>query len=53
MTGVRNVSRAAADPVHEDAEGWWFRDETWADRLGPCPSEAAARERLKDYARQL
>lgn len=51
--GARYASPDPADPVHEDAGGWWFWDETWADRHGPYPSEGEARTALKDYARQL
>jgi co-chaperonin GroES (HSP10) len=41
------------DPVHEDKDGWWFWDETWADREGPFVGEKEAREALADYAREL
>lgn len=42
-----------SDTIHNDAEGWWFWDETWADRQGPYPTEGRARKRLKDYAEYL
>lgn len=38
------------DPVHEDDEGWWFYDETWADRIGPFSTEGEARCHLGKYA---
>ena len=41
------------DPVFNDDEGWWFCDETWADRLGPFDSEKQARDKLKDYVKRL
>ena len=41
------------DPVFNDDEGWWFWDETWADRLGPFDSEKQARDKLKDYVKRL
>ena len=41
------------DPVHEDSEGWWFWDETWADRLGPFDTEEEARVALDKYAHSL
>jgi hypothetical protein len=43
----------APDPVHCDAEGWWFWDETWANRFGPYETESIAEERCYEYARGL
>ena len=42
-----------SDPVHFDAQGWWFWNEVWADRLGPYESEAECVAALKAYAEQL
>lgn len=41
------------DPVEEEVDGWWFWDETWADRIGPFSSEKIAREALDKYCRYL
>lgn len=43
----------AQDPVHQEADGWYFYDETWADRQGPFPSEAITRVELKKYGEWL
>ena len=37
------------DPVHKDDNGWYFWDETWADKFGPYPTEELARETLAHY----
>ncbi len=37
------------DPVHQDDAGWWFYDETWADRHGPYACEKTARRELYAY----
>ena len=38
------------DPVHHDEdEGWFFWEETWADRQGPYPTEEIARKELARY----
>ena len=37
------------DPIHKDAEGWWFYDETWSDRVGPFSSQEEARAALGRY----
>lgn len=39
-----------ANPIHQDAEGWWFWDETWADRHGPYPTARRAKNELSRYA---
>ena len=41
------------DPVEEDVTGWWFWDETWADRFGPYKNEEDVREALSMYSRYL
>ena len=41
------------DSVEEDVTGWWFWDETWADRIGPYKSEEDAREALELYCKYL
>lgn len=46
-------SGTSRDPVHEEKGQWYFWDETWADRLGPYPTEAIARSMLKGYAANL
>jgi hypothetical protein len=42
-----------SDPIHEENGQWFFWDETWADRLGPYPTEARARQRLEQYCHFL
>lgn len=37
------------DPVHKEKDGWYFWDETWADRIGPYTTEEEAREQLEKY----
>lgn len=39
------------DPVEQDTDGWYFWDETWADRHGPFDSEEKAREALDHYCK--
>lgn len=41
------------DPVHQDAAGWWFYDETWADRHGPFPDREKAEQELESYVETL
>jgi hypothetical protein len=46
------------DPVHVHKDGfgqvgWYFWDETWADRIGPYETEEEAREKLAKYCIQL
>lgn len=41
------------DPVHKENGGWYFWDETGADRVGPFDSEVQARDALKAYCEQL
>ena len=41
------------DPVHHDEGGWWFWDETEANRLGPFVDEVAARKALAAYCEWL
>ena len=43
----------AKDPVHQDWSGWWFWDETWADRTGPFLFEADCREAMRFYVISL
>jgi hypothetical protein len=39
------------DPIHQDTQGgWYFWDETWADRIGPFQSRDIAERALKDYS---
>lgn len=33
--------------------GWYFWCETWADRIGPFPSESKAREEMDRYCREV
>lgn len=33
--------------------GWYFWTETWADRIGPFPTEAEATKACRAYAEQL
>lgn len=33
--------------------GWWFWDETWADRYGPYATREQAEDALERYAKQL
>lgn len=44
---------SSGDPVMKDESGWWFYDETWADRHGPYTTEAIARDQLKLYCHWL
>ena len=37
------------DPVHKDAEGFWFYNEVWADRYGPYETEEIARSELQRH----
>ena len=41
------------DPVHQEGDGWYFWDKTWADRNGPFSNEATARAELKRYCEYL
>jgi len=41
------------DPVHERDGLWYFYDETWANELGPYPTEDHARVALREYVRAL
>ncbi len=44
---------ASRDPVHEDDEGWWFYDETWADRSGPFETREDAQAALDVYVKEV
>ena len=48
---------SGSEPNHEhqkwDRSGWYFWDETWADREGPYYTEEAARKALQQYSDQL
>lgn len=46
-------SKMVLDPVHTGAEGWYYWDETWAERHGPFESEHEARMSLAEYAKFL
>ncbi|QIG70215.1 hypothetical protein EVB87_115 [Rhizobium phage RHph_N28_1] len=41
------------DPVHEYRGGWYYYDETWANRTGPYPTREAATGAWKSYAEYL
>ena len=41
------------DPVHQDTDGWYFWEETWADRSGPFKTETLARAALKRYCTEV
>lgn len=47
-------SVGAGDPVHldEQAGGWFYWTEMWADRNGPFPTEAEARYWLHRYCEE-
>ena len=37
--------------VHKDKDGWYFWDETWADRYGPYKTEEECRQKLDNYCK--
>lgn len=37
------------DPVFVDGSGWWFWDETWANRIGPYASRKKTETAMRDY----
>jgi hypothetical protein len=39
--------------VHHDKEGWWFHDETWADRYGPFGTQSECLAVLDEYMRDV
>lgn len=39
--------------IHKDEKGWWFWDETWADRRGPYPTRKEVEEKLIGYLKFL
>ena len=39
--------------IHQDADGWWFWDETWSDRHGPFLTEQVAHEKFDAYCAEL
>lgn len=47
----------AKDPYPDEHDwrgpGWYFWDETWADRVGPYETYEIAKQRLIDYAHYL
>lgn len=43
----------AEPPWEIQAPGWYFWDETWANRIGPFPDEATANLECEKYARWL
>lgn len=40
-------------PIHKNTDGWWFWDETWADRHGPFSTSIIANEELRKYCKEL
>jgi hypothetical protein len=34
------------DPVFWDGKQWWFWDEDWENKIGPYPTEDAARDAM-------
>lgn len=42
-----------ADPIHQDAEGWWFWDEMWTERYGPFTTEMEAGLACVKYAEEV
>lgn len=50
---LQKAASFASDPVHQDAEGWWFWEETWADRQGPFGSRTEAEKACREYASRL
>lgn len=47
QASYRPGSDGSEDRVYSDRYGWWFWDDTWADRQGPFPSEEKARTQLR------
>ncbi len=45
----RVQNNLAPDPVREYEDGWYFWDETWADKHGPYDTEQQARTALVIY----
>jgi hypothetical protein len=41
------------DPVHQENGQWYFWDETWAESIGPYPTEQECREALVGYVAYL
>ena len=39
--------------VHKEADGWYFWDETWANRHGPFTTEEDCKIKLTKYAHWL
>jgi hypothetical protein len=40
------------DVVHQDKDGWYFWDETWANRQGPYRTKELAQSSLDYYCRE-
>lgn len=55
ITRLKFVYDDMADPVtcNEAETKWYFWDETWANLIGPYPSEDIARDMYKEYCQIL
>lgn len=54
MTDLTNIKEVKhPETIHQDEAGWWFWDETWADRHGPYPTREAAEQELEGYLHWL
>jgi hypothetical protein len=42
-----------SDPIHSDGRGWYFWDETGADRYGPYATREIAKQAMDDYCREI
>lgn len=40
-------------PVHKDTDGWYFWDESWAERQGPFDTRSLAQTALETYCREV
>jgi len=40
-------------PLHREANGWWFWDETGAEGHGPYPDYTTAEQKFRDYSDSL
>jgi len=43
----------SSNPTHEETDGWYFWDETWAYRHGPFKSKKECEIKLTKYANWL
>lgn len=46
-------TKPAVNPIHQDDDGWWFWQETWADREGPFDTKHEAEDAFAFYCRTV